>query len=122
MDESDGVSSTQTAVGSDTPEDTENTTVLVQMEEEKRAIRTMPFVTTLSFVRAVKGKTPNIREPQLRRMTCRRSSLKNGMSRSKTKTFGRDWRGCPGHGKGPWDGLGDMSKTKVTHDLTDDNV
>ncbi len=103
MDESDGVSSTQTAVGSDTPEDTENTTVLVQMEEEKRAIRT-------------------IREPQLRRMTCRRSSLKNGMSRSKTKTFGRDWRGCPGHGKGPWDGLGDMSKTKVTHDLTDDNV
>jgi hypothetical protein len=27
------------------------------MEEEKRAIRAMPFVTTLSFVRAVKGKT-----------------------------------------------------------------
>jgi hypothetical protein len=37
MEESDGVSSTQTAVGSDTAEDTENTTVLVQMEEEKRA-------------------------------------------------------------------------------------
>jgi hypothetical protein len=36
---------------------TENTTVIVQMEEEKRAIRVMPFVTTLSFVRAVKGKT-----------------------------------------------------------------
>ena len=56
MEESDGVSSTQTAAGSDTAEGTENTTVLVQMEEEKRAIRAMPFVTTLSFVRAVKGK------------------------------------------------------------------
>jgi hypothetical protein len=56
MEESDGVSSTQTSPGSDTPEDTENTTVLVQMEEEKRDIRTMPFVTTLSFVRAVKDK------------------------------------------------------------------
>ena len=43
MEESDGVSSTQTAVGSDTA-------------EEERAIRAMPFVTTLSFVRAVKGK------------------------------------------------------------------
>jgi hypothetical protein len=30
--------------------------------------------------------------------------------------------GCPGHGKGPWDGLGAMAKTKVTLDLTDDNV
>ena len=56
MEESDGVSSTQTAAGSDTAEGTEKTTVLVQMEEEKRAIRDMPFVTTLSFVRAVKGK------------------------------------------------------------------
>ena len=56
MEESDGVSSTQTAAGSDTAEGTENTTVLVQMEEEKRAIRAIPFVTTLSFVRAVKGK------------------------------------------------------------------
>ena len=25
--------------------------------------------------------------------------------------------GCPGHGKGPWDGLGDMVKTKVTLDI-----
>ena len=57
MEESDGVCSTQTAAGSDTVEDTEKTTVLVQMEEEKRAIRVMPFVTTMSFVRAVKGKT-----------------------------------------------------------------
>ena len=56
MEESDGVSSTQTVAGSDTVEDTQNTTVLVQMEEEERAIRAMPFVTTLSFVRAVKGK------------------------------------------------------------------
>ena len=54
MEESDGVSSTQTAAGSDTAEGTQNTTVLVQMEEEERAIRAMPFVTTLSFVRAVK--------------------------------------------------------------------
>ena len=38
-------------------EGTENTTVLVQMEEEERAIRVMPFVTTVSFVRAFKGKT-----------------------------------------------------------------
>ena len=26
--------------------------------------------------------------------------------------------GFPGHGKGPWDGLGAMAKTKVTRDLT----
>ena len=57
MEESDGVSSTQTTTGSDTVEVTENTTVLVQMEEEERAIRVMSFVTTLSFVRVVKGKT-----------------------------------------------------------------
>jgi hypothetical protein len=25
--------------------------------------------------------------------------------------------GCPGHGKGPWDGLGDMAKSKVTLDI-----
>ncbi len=25
--------------------------------------------------------------------------------------------GCPGHGKGPWDGLGTMVKTKVTLDI-----
>jgi len=56
MEESDGVSSTQTTAGSDTAEVTQNTTVLVQMEEEERAIRGMPFVTTLSFVRTVKGK------------------------------------------------------------------
>jgi hypothetical protein len=56
-EESDGVSSTQTAAGSDTAEGTQNTTVLVQMEEEERAIRAMPFVTTLSPVRAVKGKS-----------------------------------------------------------------
>ena len=56
MEESDGVCSTQTAAGSDTAEGTQNNTVLVQMEEEERAIRAMPFVTTLSFVRAVKGK------------------------------------------------------------------
>jgi hypothetical protein len=43
MEESDGVSSTQTAARSDTA-------------EEERAIRAIPFVTTLSFVRAVKGK------------------------------------------------------------------
>ncbi len=52
--ESDGVSSTQTAAGSHTAEGTQNTTVLVQIEEEERAIRAIPFVTTLSFVRAVK--------------------------------------------------------------------
>ena len=43
MEESDGVSSTQTTVGSDTVEGTQNTTVLVQMEEEERAIRVIPF-------------------------------------------------------------------------------
>jgi hypothetical protein len=26
--------------------------------------------------------------------------------------------GCPGHGRGPWDGLGAMVKTKVTLDIT----
>ena len=29
--------------------------------------------------------------------------------------------GCPGHGKGPWDGLGATAKTKVTTDITDGN-
>jgi hypothetical protein len=28
--------------------------------------------------------------------------------------------GCPGHGKGPWDGLGSMSKSKVTLDVIHD--
>ncbi len=42
------------SVGSDTAESTENTTMLVQMKEEKRAFRALPFVTKLSFVRAVK--------------------------------------------------------------------
>lgn len=28
--------------------------------------------------------------------------------------------GCPGHGKGPWDGLGAMVKTKVTRDITNE--
>jgi hypothetical protein len=37
-------------------EDTENTIVLVQMEEEERDIRVIPFVTTFSLVRAVKGQ------------------------------------------------------------------
>ena len=39
-------------------------------------------------------KTPSIRQPGtgIRRMTCHRSSLKNGMTRSNTKGFGRDWR------------------------------
>jgi len=58
---SDGLSSTHTAVGSDTVDDTENTTVLVQMEEEKRSIRTMPFVTTLSPVRVSQGHSRNSR-------------------------------------------------------------
>jgi hypothetical protein len=66
MEESDGVSSTQTAAGSDTPEGTENTTVIVQIEEEKRVIRAMPFVTTLSFVRVVKGKAEGWRGYQAR--------------------------------------------------------
>jgi hypothetical protein len=30
---------------------------------------------------------------------------------------GRIWLGCPGHGKGPWDGLGTIVKTKVTLDI-----
>ncbi len=37
-------------------------------------------------------------------------------------TTADDHDGCPGHGKGPWDGLGAMAKTKVTRDLTDGNV
>ena len=46
MEEGDGVSSTQRTAGSDTAEGT-----------EERAIRALPMVTTLSFVRAVKDKT-----------------------------------------------------------------
>jgi hypothetical protein len=57
MEESDGVSSTQTTTGSDTAEGTQNTIVVVQMEEEERVIRVMSFVTTLSFVREVKDKS-----------------------------------------------------------------
>ncbi len=56
MEESDGVFSKQTTPGSDTVEDTEITTVLVQMEEEERDIREMSFVTTLSPVRGSQGK------------------------------------------------------------------
>ena len=42
--------------GSDgTREDTEDTTMLVQIEEVKRGIRTLPFVTKLSPVRAHNG-------------------------------------------------------------------
>ena len=29
--------------------------------------------------------------------------------------------GCPGHGKGPWNGLGATAKTNVTTDITDGN-
>ena len=61
MEESDGVSSTQTVAGSDTVKGTQNTTVLVQMEEEERVIRAMPFVMTSSFVCAFKGKTEGCR-------------------------------------------------------------
>ncbi len=50
MEESDGDSSTQRATGSDTAEG---------MEES--AIRAMPIVTTLSFVRAVKDKARGVR-------------------------------------------------------------
>jgi hypothetical protein len=46
MEESDGVSSTQRVTGTDTEEDA-----------EERAIRALPIVTTLSFVRAVKDKS-----------------------------------------------------------------
>ena len=38
MEQSDGVSSTQTTTASDTTEDTENTTVLLQMEELKEGL------------------------------------------------------------------------------------
>ena len=30
--------------------------------------------------------------------------------------------GCPGHGKGPWDGLGAMAKTKLTRDMTNGTI
>jgi hypothetical protein len=50
MEESDGDSSTQRVTGTDTAEG---------MEE--RAIRVMPIVTTLSFVRAVQDKTRGVR-------------------------------------------------------------
>ena len=50
MEESDGVSSTQRTTGSDTVEDT-----------EERAIRTIPIVTTLSFVHVVQDKTRGVR-------------------------------------------------------------
>jgi hypothetical protein len=70
MEENDGVSSTQTATRSDTAEVTQNTTVLLQMEEEECAIWTMPFVTTLAFVRAVKGKSEGWRVT-LTCFTCR---------------------------------------------------
>ena len=61
MEESDGVSSTQTDTGSDTVEGTEDTTMIEQMEEVKRALRALPFVTELSFVRAVKYKGHGVR-------------------------------------------------------------
>jgi hypothetical protein len=30
--------------------------------------------------------------------------------------------GCPGHNKGPWDGLGDVIKQRVVLDMTNDQV
>jgi hypothetical protein len=83
-EESDGVCSTQTAAGSDTAEGTQNNTVLVQMEEDERAIRAMPFVTTLSFVRAVKGKAEGWRVT-LTCFACR--EYKTAAERSKRHQF-----------------------------------
>ncbi len=51
----DGVCSTQNTSGSDTAEGTKKNTVIVQMEEEERDIRSMSFVTTC--VRAVRRVT-----------------------------------------------------------------
>ena len=53
-------------MGSDNAEGTENTTMLAQIDEVKRGIRTLSFVTELSFVRVVKYKGQGVRVS----MTC----------------------------------------------------
>jgi hypothetical protein len=42
----------------------------------------------------------------------------------KTRFIRMVWTGfgCPGHGKGPWDGIGAMVKTKLSRDLTNEQV
>ena len=30
--------------------------------------------------------------------------------------------GCPGHGKGPWDGMGAVMKQQLTRDLTNGQI
>jgi len=55
MDWRDGVSSTHRAAWSDTAQSTQDT-----MQEEMRAIEALPFVTKLSFVRAVRDKVAEV--------------------------------------------------------------
>ena len=45
----------------ETCEDTEDTLMLLRIEEEKYAIRKLSFVTVLSTVRGVKGKEQGIK-------------------------------------------------------------
>ncbi len=44
----------------DTVEGPENTTMLVPMEEQQRAIRALSYVSKMSFVRAVKDKVQGV--------------------------------------------------------------
>jgi hypothetical protein len=56
-----GLSSTQTRGVRDTVEGTENSTMFPQLEEVEQVMRTLPFVTELSFVSSVKYKGHGVR-------------------------------------------------------------
>jgi len=104
-----------------------DTTTSVQIEELKRAIRALPFVTKLSPVRAHNGHGDGW-GVSLRCSACEEYGRCGKKQETPVQvlsshpTLDACLQELPGHGKDPWDGLGAMAKTKVTRDLTDGNV
>jgi len=89
-----------------------------QMQQERRTILELPFVSGISD--AAHGKRGGFRV-NLRCHTaqehgnCECGGLKQGVQVLVSSTE----YGCPGHGKGPWNGLGATAKTNVTTDIAD---
>jgi hypothetical protein len=71
-------------------------------------------------------KTPYDEQSRHKRCDVSEEEFERSIPRCRTKSFGSGRKeqrvefGCPGHGKGPWDGLGAMVKTKVTLDIMHD--
>jgi hypothetical protein len=96
-----------------------------------REIEDHPVVSSLCFIRAIgrdkAGYRANLRcgckQVGPVRMSSTRTTLQDclrELGRLIQQDHGLTWVefGFPGHGKGPWDGLGAMVKTKVTLDIT----